>query len=354
MDYCYTVFPNIEPAPPQLSNPSKISAVKVFPNPGSFSYSNKIADPNFHGVGYYAKAGVALGQLNFSDMDLSGTSPTALGMAGLLRMQNGTVDTINMTRIRLLHGAYAPGVAAGLFNLVGADAGVINFTDCDVQRDQPITSSGDIYGVLCTGSGHDKDGNPFGSAKEINFTRCRATGGYTNYNAGDTSYPNDDLVSLEKSILKVRFTDCDLRGTQDACIDSKAIDCSADRTIVGGGRENMKFFSSAHHGHVISCPPNNFHCLISTPTGGQPIEAIYDVHEVLGFDPVTNEPADPNLSVIKFERDGGIYRGLTALYRGFQPGQVLARLEASAVANSQIWLGDKQVPITGTTVLMPQ
>jgi hypothetical protein len=320
----------ISVATPVLNNPTAITSTHLFKSPGSFSYSNRTSAIS---LPYAAKSGADIDSITITDHKLD-------GCAGLIRLQNGHVGKLNISRVSLLNGTYKSGVAAGLVLIGGADVDEISISDCDYYRSQPITSPSDIYAAILTGGGHN-DTTIFGSCQKLTMQRVRARNFFTNYSTD--AYKNSDAAVGERTFANALFDQCDFQNGADAGIDWKGPNWRIQDTILGGCRENIKAWSSANHGYVKSLPPSNMHIQIMSMPGTGRTGQTFECHEVFCD--------DPKKPIVVFNHGPGVYRATQFIVHGAQKGQILAKADSDSLG-SEVWINGVLRKIDKTTVLL--
>lgn len=320
--------PVIAPAAPVLNNPTQITTQKRLMTSGSFSNrTSAIKMP------YVAKDGADIPEITISDHNLD-------GCAGVVRVQNGHIGKLTVERISMLNGKYSSGVGCGLVLVSGADLDEIIIRDCDYNRSEYITASGDIYAGSLTGGGHNGTGNVYGSCKKFTIERVRARNMFTNY-AG-TDYPNSDGLAVEKTFLGGLVKDCDFRFGADAGIDCKG-ELRVQGTVIEGFRENFKTWVSRQDGDVYSRSPRFAHWLITQ------MNDVPDVTEhTVEFAEVVS--TDPTAPVVKFEHGPGILRLLNSVIYAPE-GQILAKADREAFG-SKVIIGDRVIEVSQPAVML--
>jgi hypothetical protein len=326
-----TVEPTVSPAAPNLSSPTVLTTQKRLTASGSFSNrTSSISCP------YAAKDSADIGSIYIGDHNLDGA-------AGVIRLYNGTVGTLTVERVSLLRGRYASGIICGLVHLAGCDVGSIIIRDCDYERIEPITSSGDIYAGVFTGGGHNSVGTVYGSCQSLLIERVRARGMWTAYAAGNTSYQNSDGLVGENSILNAVGRNLDIRHGADAGIDWKGPNAHFESTIVENFRENFKTWVSRHDGDVYTRFPRFAHWLLTRGDASPTVEHIVDFAEIVG--------TDPNIPIVKFEKHPATLRILNADLSALPGGQIAAKSDPEAHGSTLI-IGNTTYDINANTVYL--
>lgn len=317
------IEPANAPLPPVLNGPINITAQRRLTN--SVNASNRTSSV---GLPYIAKDGAAIDSVVLTDHGLD-------GRAGVIRVQNGSINTLTVERVSMLSAGYASGVACGLVLVSGGHLGDIVIRDCDYDRTKYITSPGDIYAAVFTGGGHDGVGNVYGSCNSFTIQRVRARNAFTNY--PDNTYPNSDFVVFENTFNNGLIDQCDFRNGADAGVDRKGI-CRVQATIIENCRENFKTWQSNEDGDVYSRFPRFAHWLIAGPQ----TELVVEFAEVVG--------SDPNIPIVKFEGHPGILR-LQAASLSLPDGQIAAKADQAAFG-SKLIIGDRVIAINQPVVML--
>lgn len=325
--------PTIAPAPPVLNNPTLLTTQKRISGGGTGIITNRYANASTTKCPFVAKDGGDIPSLTFADMDLN-------GCAGLFRAQNGHIGKIDISRISLLNGRYAPGVICGLLLISGTDVDEVEINDCVYDRVEPITSPGDIYGFF-TGGGHDET-HIWGSCQKVTIRNCRASNLWVNY-VDQSKYPNSDFIVGEKTIANVLIDRCHAIGGADAGVDGKGPNWRVQDSIYEDVRESFKWWESGQDGAVYSKNPRVAHWVL--PAQGKSVERVVEFAGIY--------EDNPTKCIVDLQKRPHTLRLLKGFLNVDLEHQVLAHSEPEAFG-SIITLGDKTITINKPVTMLTE
>lgn len=248
------------------------------------------------------------------------------GCGAIVRNYGQDLSNVHIARISSLDGRYSPGRDKGIFMASGRVSNV-TIEDIVYHSTDPITDSGDIYGLITLAG---KTAGSVGSG--FIFRRIIASGMMTAYTDDAIAYANSDFFPIEGGYSDGLIEDVDLSDAADSIFDIKGARWRINNAVGRRARQTVKSWSDLSIGVLQSENPRFAHHL--SARGG--ITTKYDFWRPIG--------TNPKIPLVAFENGPATVIVTAADLSGLPDGQVWATAD-KASKGSKLVLPDRTVQL---------